>query len=285
MHIAIIGLGEVGRCYARALHAAGIALSLCNVRPSAAAVDCASSLALPLHTEPGAWLGQATWVLSCVPGTQSAGVVALVLPFLNREAAFADFSTAAPDVKRSNADAAAAQGSQYVDAAIMGAISLGGARTPLLLAGAGAEALQCVLAPCGARIRIVANGVAGDAMSLKLLRSVFTKGMEALAVELLMSAEQQGMREQLYAQLADIDETPLRDYLDMLVRTHVVHAARRVHEVRDAQALLAARQRPSLVLPGVERRFAATVLGLASDPLGDADPTLGQALDWLLAQR
>ena len=33
---------------------------------------------------------------------------------------------------------------------------------------------------------------------------------------------------------ADIDETPLRDYLDMLVRTHVVHAARRVHEVRDA---------------------------------------------------
>ncbi len=59
MHIAIIGLGEVGRCYARALHAAGIALSLCNVRPSAAAVDCASSLALPLHTEPGAWLGQA----------------------------------------------------------------------------------------------------------------------------------------------------------------------------------------------------------------------------------
>lgn len=285
MHIAIIGLGEVGRCYARDLHAAGIALSLCNVRPSAAAVDCASSLALPLHTEPGAWLGQATWVLSCVPGTQSAGVVALVLPFLNREAAFADFSTATPDVKRSNADAAAAQGSQYVDAAIMGAISLGGARTPLLLAGAGAEALQCVLAPCGARIRIVANGVAGDAMSLKLLRSAFTKGMEALAVELLMSAEQQGMREQLYAQLADIDETPLRDYLDMLVRTHVVHAARRVHEVRDAQALLAARQRPSLVLPGVERRFAATVLGLASDPLGNADPSVGQALDWLLAQR
>ena len=285
MHIAIIGLGEVGRCYARALHAAGIALSLCNVRPSAAAVDCASSLALPLHTEPGAWLDQASWVLSCVPGAQSAGVVALVLPFLNREAAFADLSTATPDVKRSNADAAAAQGCRYVDAAIMGAISLGGARTPLLLAGAGAEALQRVLERCGARIRIVANGVAGDAMSLKLLRSVFTKGMEALAVELLMSAEQQGMREQLYAQLADVDETPLRDYLDMLVRTHVVHAARRVHEVHDAQALLAARQRPSLVLPGVERRFAATALGLAANPLGNADPTVGQALDWLLAQR
>lgn len=275
----------MGRCYARALHAAGVALSLCNVRPSSAAVDCASSLALPLHTAPGAWLDQATWVLSCVPGTQSAGVVALVLPFLHREAAIADFSTATPDVKRSNADAAAAYDIGYVDAAIMGAISLGGARTPLLLAGAGAEALQCVLAPCGAQIRIVPNGVAGDAMSLKLLRSVFTKGMEALAVELLMSAEQQGMREQLYAQLADIDETPLRDYLDMLVRTHVVHAARRVHEVRDAQALLAARQRPSLVLPGVERRFAATALGLASDPLGNADPTVGQALDWLLAQR
>jgi 3-hydroxyisobutyrate dehydrogenase-like beta-hydroxyacid dehydrogenase len=40
----------------------------------------------------------------------------------------------------------------------------------------------------GSRIRVVEDGAAGDAITLKILRSVFTKGLEALSVEMLMSA-------------------------------------------------------------------------------------------------
>lgn len=283
MQIAIIGMGEVGRCYARALHAAGFELSVCEAMPSQAAADFAASTGLHIHTKAGAWLASATWVLSCVTGSQALAVVEQVIPHLAQSAAIADFTTASPDVKRKAGHLAQQHGLRYVDTAIMGAISLNWERTPLLLSGDGAKELQALLEKAGGRIRVIEDGAAGDAISLKILRSVFTKGMEALSVELLMSAEKQGVREKLYEQLSDIDETPLRDFLDMLVRTHVIHAGRRAHEVLDAQRELASQDLPSLVLPGVEQRFRATAKNLEQHALGTPEPTVEQALAWLLA--
>lgn len=123
----------------------------------------------------------------------------------------------------------------------------------------------------------------GDAISLKFLRSVLTKGMEALSVELLMSAEKQGVREELYAQLSDIDKIALRSVIDSMVRTHVIHAQRRAHEVQDAQRELTSLGLRSTVLPGVEERFHKTIESLAAHPLPVAEPSVEQALDWLLS--
>ncbi|NVO14395.1 MAG: NAD(P)-dependent oxidoreductase [Rhodoplanes sp.] len=283
MHIAIIGLGEVGRCYAAPLHAAGHELSLCEARPSAAAEELAAACGRPIHTQPGVWLASAEWILSCVTGAQALPVVETLLPNLPSGATIADLTTAAPDTKRRAAREAAARHVRYVDTAIMGAISLNRVRTPLLASGDGAAELQALLGKAGGRVQVIEGGVAGDAISLKILRSVFTKGMEALAVELLTSAEQQGVRTQLYEQLRDIDETPLRNFLDMLVRTHVVHARRRLHEVRDAAAELAAQGLPSLVLTGVAERFQSTVDRLDRHPLQTVEPTVEAALGWLLS--
>lgn len=166
----------------------------------------------------------------------------------------------------------------------MGAISLNWVRTPLLASGAGAEELKTVIEQAGGRVQVIKDGVPGDAISLKILRSVFTKGMEALSVELLTSAEKQGVREKLYEQLQDIDQTPLRSFIDMLVRTHVIHAKRRAHEVHDANNELTSQGLPSLVLPGVEQRFLTTAKKLEKQPLETAEPNVEQALQWLLQE-
>lgn len=282
MKLAIIGLGEVGRCYAKPLHDAGVELSLCEARPSPAAMDLAGSWGLPLHDSPGAWLRQAEWVLSCVTGAQAVAVTEQAVEHMAEGAGFADLTTASPDAKRRAAGMAAARGVHYVDTAIMGAITLNRVRTPLLAAGRRADEFRRLIEGAGGRVQVIDGGRPGDAISLKILRSVFTKGMEALAVELLMSAEKQGVRAELYEQLRDIDQTPLRSFIDMLVRTHVVHAKRRAHEVHDAQAELAAQGLPSVVLPGVEARFRATASKLESEPLAQPDPSVEQALQWLL---
>jgi 3-hydroxyisobutyrate dehydrogenase len=281
--IAIIGLGEVGRCYAQPLLEAGYDLLLCEARPTPAAMELAAKWGRTLHDQPGAWLAAADWVLSCVTGAQALPVVEQVLVFTKVGSGLADLTTASPSAKRQAAQLAKDRSVRYVDTAIMGAISLNWVRTPLLAAGDGAEEFKSLLEPAGGRVQLIQGGVAGDAISLKILRSVFTKGMEALCVELLVSAEKQGVREQLYEQLGDIDQTPLRDFIDMLVRTHVVHAARRAHEVHDAQHELAQQGLTSLVLPGVEQRFRDTAQRLQSRPLQQANPNVEQALQWLLA--
>lgn len=283
MHIAVIGLGEVGRCFAEPLHRAGYRLSLCEARPSPAAIELAQSLGLPIHPSAGEWLHDSDWVLSCVTGAVSLPVAKQVAPHMRKGAAIADLTTASPELKRNAVAFTAGLAVRYVDVAIMGGILIHRERTPLLVAGEGADAFKTLMEKIGSRVATIDNGAAGDAMSLKILRSVFTKGMEALSVELLMSAETQGVREKLYDQLLDIDQTPLRDFIEMLVRTHVVHAKRRAHEVGDARSEMASQGLPSTVLPGVEERFQKTAAALEAHPLALPEPRIEQALDWLLS--
>ncbi len=284
MKIGIIGLGEVGRCYAKALHTAGYELCLCDARPAPAASSLAASWGLTIDPVVGNWLRECDWVLSCVTGAHALGVAEQCLAEMRQGSTLCDLTTASPDTKRSAAKLAAAASVGYIDVAIMGAISLGLERTPLLASGAGAAEFAEVLSKANGNVRVIDGGAAGDAIALKILRSVFTKGMEALSVELLMAAEAQGVREKLYTQLRDIDETPLRTFIDMLVRTHVIHARRRAHEVSDAAAEMAKHGLPSVVLSGVEQRFAKTIAGLEREAPCQPDPTIDEALFWLLEQ-
>lgn len=283
MKIAIIGLGEVGRAFALPLAQQGHDLVLCEPRVAPAAAELAAGLGKDIHPQPGAWLADADWTFSCVVGGQAMAVAAACARHQRRGTAIADFTTASPDDKRQAARSAASHGVGYVDTAIMGAISLSGARTPLLAAGEGAAQLKDIFDGLGGRLQTIEAGRPGDAIALKILRSVFTKGMEALGVELLMAAERQGVRGQLYDVLADIDRTALRDFVDMLVRTHVIHAGRRAHEVDQAAAELQAHGLPSRVLGGVGERFRATAARLAASPLPQAEPSTDQAVAWLLA--
>ena len=100
MNIAIIGLGEVGRCYAAPLIQAGHEVSLCEAHVSPAAATLASKAGLEIHDRPGAWLAEIDFVLSCVTGTTSLPVLRDVLPHVRPGTTIADFTTASPSVKR-----------------------------------------------------------------------------------------------------------------------------------------------------------------------------------------
>jgi len=282
MKITIVGLGEVGRCYAQALaNNTTLELSFCEQRIAPAAQMLADELGVAIHPKVGAWLGDSDCVLSCVVGTQSLEVTRECLAHLKPGALFADFTTAAPERKRTAAREATQQQVDYVDVAIMGAIAYLREKTPLLCAGAKADAFVELLLAAGATARALPASQPGDAITLKILRSVFTKGMEALAVEVLLAAERQQLRPALYEVLADIDQAPLPAFLEMLVSTHVVHATRRLHEVEDAERQLALLGIGSSVLGGVRQRFSHSSEGLAVEPITEERPSLSQALDWL----
>ena len=123
----------------------------------------------------------------------------------------------------------------------------------------------------------------GDASRLKLLRSLFTKGLDALVVESMLAAEAFGLRGDLVELLRDYDERPLRDHIAMYLRTHPPHAARRLVEMELAEAQLAALGLPSLTTRATIERYRRTAdlvrdVGLPSGSL-DADG----GLEWLLA--
>lgn len=283
MKISFIGLGEVGRCFAKAFSQAGFDVHACEKFLSAAAANLVKESGITLHERTEDCVDSADWVLLCTTGKEAVAVCEAIAPLLKPGACVADLTTASPDEKRLADRSARTSGIDYLDVAIMGGISLTLEKTPLLVAGKRGDDFLRLATPMGCKVTAIA-AEPGDAIALKLLRSVFTKGMEGLCVEMLVAADRQGVRMQLYDVLSDIDRSSLRDFMEMIVRTHVIHAARREHEVHHASDQLRQMGLPSEILEGVERRFRTTAEGLQKTPLTTPNPTLEQALEWLDAQ-
>lgn len=285
MNIAIIGCGEVGCLYAVALIDAGYTLQLCAPRPTEKVLKLASSKNIILHKEINTWLKEIDIVISCVPGSQSLSVANEAIPFLKNGATFADFSSSSANNKRKAAELAESKKIFFVDVVITGGVSLTKERTALLCAGNGSEKIVPLMEKLKAPIRVLPDAKSGDAASLKLLRTVFTKGLSALAVECIVAAEYHGVKELLYDILSDFDETPLTEHLDRLLCNHVKHACRQRNEIVDAQEQLKSAGLPVQMLPSIKALFETTCENTKSNPIENKNPTIEEALKWLIKTR
>jgi 3-hydroxyisobutyrate dehydrogenase-like beta-hydroxyacid dehydrogenase len=229
VRVALLGLGEAGSEIATDLVAAGA-----DVR------GYDPKVAPPAGVEPRAdeadAVRDAELVLSANSSHDAATALANALPGLRPGTVFADLNTASPGVK-AGLVAAAGAAADVVDVALMSPVPGRGLRTPMLVAGDGAGRYAELLTPLGAQIT-VQPGPAGTAISRKLLRSVFYKGLAAAVVEALAGAEAAGCADWLAAnisaELAGFDEHAI----DRLVDGTHRHARRRADEMAAAAAQL-----------------------------------------------
>lgn len=282
--IGLIGFGAVGRSYASALLHAGVRLQVYNPAPRPETAAAATEMGLALHGELDASVNACDLMLNAAPGSQALPLAQAAAPFLKPGALFADLSSAAPDDVR--AAAACFPAGAYVDVAILGAVSIHGHATPMLASGAGATTLQAMLNPLGFVIDTLPDGRPGDATTLKLLRSILTKGLDALVIECLLVAESQGLRNALLANLGDLDQSPFSALMAMFVRTHAPHAVRRLEEMQAVEAMLKDVDVPLMMTPATTRRYAHSVdvFAGAQPPAASAlDQVDGETVAWMLA--
>jgi len=221
--IAVLGLGEAGGRLAADLTAAGAEVSGYDPDPARGAVgdaDIASAV------------GGAGVVLSVNSASVAAGVAVSAVPALGADAVYADLNTGAPALKRELAGIVGA--ARFADVALLGTVPARGLGTPALASGPGAKAFTEVLVPLGMPVEVVSE-TPGDAAALKLLRSVFMKGLAAAAIESHRAAEAAGSADWLDEQIAGVVGAPL---LERLLEGSERHAARRVDELEAARALL-----------------------------------------------
>jgi 3-hydroxyisobutyrate dehydrogenase-like beta-hydroxyacid dehydrogenase len=223
MEVALLGLGEAGGRIAVDLAAAG-----CTVRgwdPAGAREGIVSA-----PSARGAVTG-ADVVLSVNSAAVALDAAQSVAADLGADALFADLNTSSPALKRQLATAVPAL---FADVALMGSVPSSGLRTPALASGAGADRFAELFRPLGMPVEVVGE-TPGDAAGLKLLRSVFLKGVAAAAIESLEAARVSGDEERIRADIASVIGERL---LERLLSGSRVHAARRVDEMRAAAAYL-----------------------------------------------
>jgi 3-hydroxyisobutyrate dehydrogenase-like beta-hydroxyacid dehydrogenase len=228
--VAVLGLGEAGAAIAGDLIEAGA--RVVGFDPRSGVAD-----RVPRADSAEAAVDGAQIVLSVNSGDAALPAARSVAASLAHGQLFADLNSSGAPLKRELAAVVESSGALFADVALMAPVPGRGVRTPALVSGSGAELFAQHLGRLGMPVEVV-GPEPGQAAVRKLLRSVFMKGLAASAIEALSAAAAAGcedwLREEIAAALTSADSA----LLERLETGSRRHAARRVHEVRDASALL-----------------------------------------------
>jgi 3-hydroxyisobutyrate dehydrogenase-like beta-hydroxyacid dehydrogenase len=273
LRIAVLGLGEAGSEFSRELVAAGADVRGYDPRPIT--VDGVQRRGSEAEA-----VADADLVLSVNSSHDARTALENALPALRPGTIWADLNTASPGLKVALAERAAERDVPVVDVALMSPVPGKGLRTPMLVSGQAADRFVELLSGLGAAAE-VQPGPVGTAISRKLLRSVFYKGLAAAVVEALRGAEAAGCAEWLHAniaaELAGFDERTI----DRLVDGTHTHARRRADEMAAATEQLEELGVPARVAAAardllVELRDGASSAATAGAPTAGALAAVAQ---------
>jgi 3-hydroxyisobutyrate dehydrogenase-like beta-hydroxyacid dehydrogenase len=213
-------------------------------------------------------------VISAVPGSASEEVAAQVLPLLGPDVCFADLTAATPDAK----ERAAAAHPLYADGAVLGTVATSGHEVPIAAAGPGAERFRELVAPAGLRVDVLDGAPTGAAARLKLIRSVYMKGRDALVLEMMLAARRLDLEDAVVRSIAGPGEqVPFSELSERVLRALAVHAGRRAEELDSSAALLRELGlEPTMTEAAAERLRRLAELGLR-ERFGGERPAEGRA--------
>ena len=259
--VAILGFGELGAVLAVALRDAGRPVPRAFSRPKSTPAESEavrrwveSSGARAVATLQEA-LDGAGLVLVCVPGSASRAIAARASAALRPGALWVDLASASPEDKEAASRDIAAAGALYVDAAVLGAVAASGARVPILAAGSGAAGFAAAGAGFGLDITCI-DAPAGAAARVKLLRSVYMKGRDALVAEMLLGARHHGLERFVAESIRGPgEEVRFPALADRVLSSLALHAGRRAEELGASASLLRASGIEAAATEGAERRL------------------------------
>jgi 3-hydroxyisobutyrate dehydrogenase-like beta-hydroxyacid dehydrogenase len=173
-------------------------------------------------------------VLSLVTADQALAVAKDCAASLEPGALWFDMNSVAPDTKREAALAVEAAGGRYVDVAVMSPVHPAQLGVPLLVSGPHAEAGAETLRAIGfSKVRVVPGDV-GRASSIKMIRSVMVKGLEALTTECALAADAAGVLDEVIASLnASWPGTDWAEKADYNLDRMMIHGLRRSAEMEE----------------------------------------------------
>ena len=163
-----------------------------------------------------------------------AGVAArTAAPFVKTGQYFFDCNSCSPDTKKASAAVIENAGGHYVDVAIMAPVYPALHQTPLLISGTHMdEALE--LLDCLEMKASIVEGDVGASSSIKMIRSIMIKGLEALNAECLLAARKAGVDQTILASLdSSFPEFEWQTKSAYMLERMMVHGRRRAAEMRE----------------------------------------------------
>lgn len=234
--IATIGFGEAAGAFAADWSVSTTAYDLKLEDPAereAMLARMATHRVIAAHDVSAAIEG-ADLILSLVTAGSALEAATIAADAIAPGQLYCDLNSVAPETKRAAQAAIERAGGRYVDAAVLAPVFPKQLAVPLLMSGPHAANAAAALRMAGFTNVSVLEGSVGAASSVKMIRSVMVKGIEALTAECVLAAETAGV---LDAVIASLDASPpprgwaaTADYnLDRMM----LHGRRRAEEMRE----------------------------------------------------
>jgi len=239
MHIAFIGFGEAARAFTASLEDLGVerftAYDIKQGTPAGEEVEkAAAGLGVTLADGPVAAIEDADWIVAAVTAASSLEAAQSVLGGLSDSQVYLDINSVSAKRKQDTAALVRQTGARYVDMAVMAPVHPRGHKTPVLIAGDHGGDVADALARLAFDFRVVGDEV-GSATSIKMIRSLFVKGLEAITVQAISAARQAGCYDEVYESLSGSYKVlGWPKYAEYQFERMMRHGVRRAAEMRES---------------------------------------------------
>lgn len=234
--IGFIGFGEVASVFSRAMIENGAQIrvydSLLETEKGAEVVKNRIQ-ASGIHTSSLEEL-----VMECDPiistvTTQAAKDVAEECAVLLKPGQlYIDMNSTSPDAKVELGEIVQRSGADFVEGVILGAVGATDVKTRLLTAGIRGKEAAGLLNRLGLNAAFYSPDI-GKAAMFKMLRGIFSKGLEALLLEVLISGKRASIDRDLWRDIVDfMEEKPFEQVASNWIQSHAVAYERRYWEVK-----------------------------------------------------
>ncbi|MEE9314155.1 MAG: DUF1932 domain-containing protein [Rhizobiaceae bacterium] len=236
--ITFIGFGEAAGAIANGWKDLEIQISAFDIKTNSdttrvAMLERYAAAGINGHNTIEEAVADADLIISLVTADQAHKAAKSVLGHCNPNAIFFDCNSCSPDTKRSSAKHLEADDIRYIDVAIMAPIYPAMHKTKLHISGPHEKATLEVMALLQMNV-IPLEGDVGTASSVKMMRSIMIKGIEAVMMETILSARKAGVDELV---LDSLDTTypnfNFREKATFQMERVMVHGVRRAAEMRE----------------------------------------------------
>lgn len=265
LRVGILGFGEAGQSIATGLKSAatvehGIAISTWDIllpsnEKGAPLKAAAERIGVRTVGSAGELAAHSDVILSLVTTEESLVAAGHIAPHLVARTLFLDCNSTSPGMKREVARAIEAAGARSVEAAVMDLVPRWQQKVPMLLAGPAAEELMALLIPFGMVLECVGPDV-GAASTIKMCRSVFMKGLDAILMECMVAAETAGVTDRIVSSLkVTMPEVDWDTFIVRKLAGAAQHSGRRAGEMREVATTLRELGMEPIMSEAISRRL------------------------------
>lgn len=232
MTVGFIGFGEVGSALSAAMRARGVEVAAYDI------VQKKVTLSDVTYRPLDELVRHADYLLSAVTTQAAVSVAESCVRYLESGQVYVDLNSTCPAVKAELDKIVRPSGAHFVEGAILGAVGVTGADTKILVGGPKARAVAEALTGTGLRASFYSEEI-GKASMFKMLRSIFSKGLEALILEMLIAGKRAGIENDLWLEVVELmTKNPFERVAENWVQSHPVAYDRRYREMVQATATI-----------------------------------------------